>query len=271
MDAIERQNQNRQSQSFHHPNTTIGNKFVQMSDQQESQKQVADFYNREAETYDDRFDSASGKYIHERQASIVLDQLGDVDGKRILEIAAGTGRFTELLSQHGANVVVVDVARKMLEQNRARTSAAEFVQGSATELPIQEEAVDACVTVNALNHIPNQWKVLDEVYRVLSPRGSFVANYPNLYSNRLPIGLYVNYRNQNVGGGVYTKWFKISEAKSKLTDAGFDVTACVGDRLLPVKIASGITIPLSRLMERLIMSSPLANVSVSPFITATKE
>lgn len=241
-----------------------------MKSTHDAQGDVAEFYDDEASAYDERFESAAGRYIHQRQVSIVLDQLGDVEGRTVLEIAAGTGRFTRALADRGAEVVVVDISREMLEANRERTPEASFVHGTASELPLADESVDACVTVNALNHIPGHWAVLDDVHRVLKSGGDFLANYPNVYSNRLPIALYVNWRNRNVGGGVYTKWFDVFEVTSRLSEAGYEIASVTGDRLLPVKAASRFTIPLARATERLADSPPLAYACVSPFVRATK-
>lgn len=241
-----------------------------MSKKHSKQGEVADFYEQEAKSYDKRFDSAAGKYIHQRQVSIILDQLGRIEDKTILEIAAGTGRFTHELSKRGANVIVVDIAKEMLRQNRSKTSDAEFIHGSGTVLPLDGETIDMCITVNSLNHIPEHWEVVNEVFRVLKSGGIFVANYPNILSNRLPIGWYVNRKNRNVGGGVYTKWFNIFTVKTQLAKAGYDIKSCTGDRLVPVKAVSNITIPIARATEWLADNPPFANVCVSPFITAQK-
>ena len=241
-----------------------------MKSTQDAQEDVAEFYDEEAISYDDRFDSSAGQYIHNRQLSIVLDQLGDIEGKTVLEIAAGTGRFTRELSSRGAEVVVVDISEEMLQQNRSKTPNASFLRGTASHLPLADETVDACLTVNALNHIPGHWDVIADAHRVLKPEGTFLANYPNLLSNRLPIALYVNRRNRNVGGGVYTKWFSVFEVKSRLRETGYEVETTVGDRLVPVKVFSKITIPLAQITERLADKPPLSNVCVSPFIRARK-
>ena len=241
-----------------------------MTTDHKKQEEVAEFYDKEANSYDERFDSAAGKYIHERQVSIILEQLGDLEGKTVLEIAAGTGRFTRELVNEGADVIVVDISREMLKQNRDKTPEATFLHGTGSSLPLDSKTVDACVTVNSLNHIPGHWDVVDDVYRVLRPDGVFLANYPNLLSNRLPIGLYVNNDNKNVGGGVYTKWFNIFTVKSRLRKAGYDIEACTGDRLVPVKAVSGVTIPIARITERLADGTLLANFCVSPFVTARK-
>jgi len=242
-----------------------------MSDTHDAQEEVAEFYDDEATSYDERFESVAGEYIHQRQSSIILEQLGNVEGETILEIAAGTGRFTRTLVNQGADVVVADISREMLEQNQQHTPEADFIHGTASELPLKPSSIDSCITVNALNHIPGHWDVVTDVKRVLKPGGRFLANYPNLLSNRLPIGFYVNRHNRNVGDGVYTKWFNIFEVKSKLTEIGYTVEECTGDRLLPVKVASELMVPISKVTESVAETSPFSNFCVSPFILAQKE
>lgn len=241
-----------------------------MSADSSAEREVSEFYDEEAGDYDERFRSRAGRYIDARQQEVVREELGDLDGRRVLEIAAGTGRFTELLVDAGADVVVVDISRGMLERNRDRNPAASYVHGSGTDLPLPAASVDACLTVNALNHVPGHWRVVEEVFRVLSTGGRFVANYPNLLSNRLPVGLYVNYRNRNVGGGVYTRWFNVLRVRKRLESIGFTVERCVGDRLVPVKAASRLTVPLAALTEPLATRTPLSYLCVSPFLTAVK-
>lgn len=236
----------------------------------DAQEDVAEFYDEEAASYDDRFESAAGKYIHQRQVSIILEQLEDIDGKKILEIAAGTGRFTRVLAEQGADVYVVDISRSMLKENQSSTSNVDYIQGTASDLPFEDRSFDMCITINALNHIPGHWKVIEDVNRVLKRGGTFLANYPNLLSNRLPVALYVNQRNKNIGKGVYTKWFNVFEVKSRLIDLGYEIQKCIGDRLLPVKFLPSIMIPLVRRTEGFVDSTPLANVCVSPFIKAKK-
>ncbi|SFS53768.1 class I SAM-dependent methyltransferase [Halostagnicola kamekurae] len=242
-----------------------------MTDYNNSQKDVADFYEEEASTYDERFESIAGEYIHNRQVSIILEQLGDISGDTVLEIAAGTGRFTHVLAAQDAKVIVIDIAREMLEENRQRTPEAEFVHGTASELPFEPSSIDHCVTVNALNHIPGHWDVVADVKRVLKPGGKFLANYPNILSNRFPIGMYVNNQNRNVGKGVYTKWFNIFEVKRTLKSMGYNIEACIGDRFLPVKILPKITVPASRMTEEISGNPIMSNICVSPFVLARKE
>src|SRR5215472_6887691 len=48
----------------------------------------------------------------------VVDAIGSVDGKRILDVGCGTGRFTPRLHEAGADVVGIDASETMLEAAR---------------------------------------------------------------------------------------------------------------------------------------------------------
>src|SRR5262245_50376236 len=48
--------------------------------------------------------------------------LGDVDGRRVLEIACGNGLFARRLAGRGATVVATDASKPMLERARLHSS-----------------------------------------------------------------------------------------------------------------------------------------------------
>ena len=90
-----------------------------------------------AEEYDDVRFSGGGVLIDRREKEAVLSALGPIkEGHRVLEVACGTGRFTTMLADQGADIVGLDISREMLEQGREKTAAAglsdtvEFMRGT---------------------------------------------------------------------------------------------------------------------------------------------
>lgn len=75
-------------------------------------------YEAMAVEYDRQNASGAANNFYERPATIAL--LGDVNGKRILEVGCGSGPLTEWLVDHGAEVVAFDVSVAMLEIARSR-------------------------------------------------------------------------------------------------------------------------------------------------------
>jgi len=77
-------------------------------------------------------------------------------------------------------VVGLDVASAMLNQARARAQAekiqnAEFVSGSAEEIPFPDAEFSLVVSRHAPHHFHRLHKFLSEVRRVLKPGGRFVV------------------------------------------------------------------------------------------------
>jgi len=54
-----------------------------------------------------------------------------------------------------------------------------FVQGSALNLPFEDESVDIVTAFEVLEHVPNEFSTLQEIYRVLNPGGYFLITVPN--------------------------------------------------------------------------------------------
>lgn len=91
-------------------------------------------------------------------------------GRRVLDLAAGTGKLTRLLVPSGAEVVAVEPVAAMREQLAAAASGVEVLDGTAEALPLPDASVDA-VTVAQGFHWFDPPAALAEVSRVLRPGG----------------------------------------------------------------------------------------------------
>jgi ubiquinone/menaquinone biosynthesis C-methylase UbiE len=87
--------------------------------------------------------------------------------KRVVDVGAGTGKFTRLLVATGANVVGIEPVEAM-RQELARLPNVEVVLGTAQHLPLADASADAIVCAQAF-HWFAQTEVLDEFARVLKP------------------------------------------------------------------------------------------------------
>jgi SAM-dependent methyltransferase len=111
--------------------------------------------------------------------------LGDVAGRRVLEIGCGSAPCARWLRRAGADVVAFDISAGMLsraaELNRATGVAVPLVQADAGALPFADDSVDvACSAFGGLPFVADVEGALAEVSRVLRPGGRFVAsvNHP---------------------------------------------------------------------------------------------
>ena len=108
-----------------------------------------------------------------------LRLLGDVRGRRVLEVGCGAGQCARWLVTQAADVVGVDLSATQLAHARrldARTGVAvRLVQADAERLPLADAAFDvACSALGAIPFVADSAAVMREVARVLRPRGRWV-------------------------------------------------------------------------------------------------
>ncbi|MBY6539609.1 class I SAM-dependent methyltransferase [Rhodococcus sp. BP-349] len=130
---------------------------------------------------------AGGPTVDEQRAYAVRD-LGLVsrDVAVVLDVACGPGNFSRSLAEamptatsgtpHGTEPLVIglDASEPMIARASADTVDDEHVAyllGDARELPFEDDAVDAVCCYAALYLVPEPYRVLDEMIRVLRPGG----------------------------------------------------------------------------------------------------
>ncbi|MFF5083032.1 class I SAM-dependent methyltransferase [Actinoplanes sp. NPDC000266] len=105
--------------------------------------------------------------------------LGDVRGKRVLELGAGAAAGARWLAGQGAEVVALDLSAGMLRHARGaaeRTGVTvPLVQADALALPFAESVFDiVCTAFGAIPFVPDSAAAMREVARVLKPGGDWV-------------------------------------------------------------------------------------------------
>jgi trans-aconitate methyltransferase len=104
----------------------------------------------------------------------VLNLLGDVSGKRVLDLGCGDGVLTLELQQRGAEVVGVDASEPMVASAVSKGIDAHVVD--AQQLNFKEE-FDAVFTNATLHWVPNHDLVALGVMEALKPGGLFVGEF----------------------------------------------------------------------------------------------
>jgi ubiquinone/menaquinone biosynthesis C-methylase UbiE len=95
----------------------------------------------------------------------------EVAGKCALDLACGSGRYSQLLAQSGAaQVVALDFCVPMLRQ----VSVALQVCGSMMQLPFAARGFDVVVSGLALGHASSAHTWMAEAARVLGPGGTLL-------------------------------------------------------------------------------------------------
>lgn len=109
--------------------------------------------------------------------------MGDLQGKRVLELGTGTGGTATLLAKRGASVIGIDLLPFRLDEAKDRakqhdvSEAVDFSLMDATQLAFPDNTFDFVISKSVLV-FTNHKHTAKECYRVLKPGGTaiFVEN-----------------------------------------------------------------------------------------------
>ncbi len=129
------------------------------------------------EHYNDRhFGGEGGKYVFERELSIINGLLGERTSGTLLDIPCGTGVFLEQFSNHGYQVTGADISVRMLEKTRSNTSSANFIVCDVNHLPLRSQYFDVILMIRLLQHMPlsKTRLIFNELGSILKPNGIII-------------------------------------------------------------------------------------------------
>lgn len=122
-----------------------------------------------AKKYDEWFGTPFGAYADRLEKSLIFRYLGDVRGKRILDLGCGTGNYAIELARRGAIVTGIDASTDMLgtakEKARAAGLQIDFLAGKAEDMPLKTGSFDALVSVTACEFFGNMRMAASEMKR----------------------------------------------------------------------------------------------------------
>lgn len=189
------------------------------------------------------------KYRYELEDHIFdcLDAL-NLNGKKVLEIGLGQGADSEQIIRRGGLWSGVDLTEESIRRVSLRLQLKkldydEVKQGSALELPFEDNSFDLVYSHGVLHHIPDIKQAQKEISRVLKPDGELVAMFyaKNSMNYQLSIkvlrrlGLIAMYFLRVKGGGKYRqhvelakeiglgKYLRISNFIHRNTDGPYNV------------------------------------------------
>lgn len=106
-----------------------------------------------------------------------------VKGQRVGDIACGTGYGTHMLAGAGAaSVLGADLSQRAIDSCLLHYSAANITYqlGNAQNLAaIPDQAFDAVVSFETIEHLPDVEAYLSEMARILRPGGRFIVSTPD--------------------------------------------------------------------------------------------
>ena len=100
----------------------------------------------------------------------LVRELGIGEGRDVLELGAGTGKFTELLVPTGARLTALEPLPAMREALERACPAATVIDGVAEQIPVPDGSMDAVVAAACFHWFDGD-RVLAEIHRVLRADG----------------------------------------------------------------------------------------------------
>lgn len=115
----------------------------------------------------------------------IMSWLGNIKGKKVLELGCGLGEGSVYMAKKGARVTATDLSGGMLELAKKvakkHGTSIETMKCSADDLPFKSKTFDIVYAANLLHHVDIE-VALKESYRVLKPGGIFVSWDPIDYN-----------------------------------------------------------------------------------------
>lgn len=100
-------------------------------------------------------------------------------GGRVIDVGCGVGDNLAAVQTSDISFAGLEFsARTLARARRVLANQVELQQGSAVRMPYEPNSADLMLCIEVLEHIPDQYQALREMYRVLKPDGVLVLSVP---------------------------------------------------------------------------------------------
>lgn len=137
--------------------------------------EVAEGYDLYASSYE-----KDHAYLDTFENDVVFKMLGDLKGKKILDVGCGAGRLIKFLKNASVGEIsAVDVSEEMIKIMKKKFPDVEAVKADAQDLPFKDGTFDVVIATFMIVHLETLDKAFDEIYRVLKDGGIFIVTNVN--------------------------------------------------------------------------------------------
>ncbi|MBP7239408.1 MAG: class I SAM-dependent methyltransferase [Saprospiraceae bacterium] len=117
-----------------------------------------------------------------QKPDLVIQELGDVDGKVVADIGAGTGYFSRRIAYKGAKVIAIDIdpkAIQWMEEQKARfpielQDRLVIRQAEPDDPKLKAQEVDLVLLVNTYSYISNRIPYFTRLKEAIRPGGDVI-------------------------------------------------------------------------------------------------
>ncbi|HUS94404.1 MAG TPA: methyltransferase domain-containing protein [Patescibacteria group bacterium] len=196
-------------------------------------------YHTEAE----RYDRLVSREDRQGNLASALESICPLAGIRVVELGAGTGRISRLLTPHVSEILALDISAHMLEVARERLIIASrsrgglrnwhLIEADNRRLPLRPGLAKLAIAGWSLGHFVGWYKqtwrqeialVLSEMQRVIGPEGSLIVVETLGTGSQTPepptMGLASYYRWLEEEYGFTHRWIRTDYQFQSVTEAG---------------------------------------------------
>lgn len=189
------------------------------------------------------------------QYRAIARRIADEQVGSVLDWGAGLGQVSKLLADEGVDVTAFDYKPELESGVRPLEHYPELLVRTSPDpvvLPFGDSRFDAVLSCGVLEHVRDPDGSLEEIRRVLRPRGTFyLYNLPNrwAYTEKVARILGMYYHGALPDDRVYT----LGSARDLLQRHGFDVRELRRAHMLPLIIGGpgGLVWSVSSALERI--------------------
>jgi len=132
-------------------------------------------------------------------APTLCEAAGVAPGRRVLDVACGTGIVARTAADRGATVTGVDLNEAMLTVARRVRPELDWRQGNAQDLPLADGSFDVVMSQMALMFLPEPAAALAEMARVVRPGGTVAVLVPGALERQAAFAPFVEMAARHAG------------------------------------------------------------------------
>jgi 2-polyprenyl-3-methyl-5-hydroxy-6-metoxy-1,4-benzoquinol methylase len=147
-----------------------------------NEKELADIWSREAKNYTSTAENSPDYLAH---YEIVEEAIGNLSGKKIVDVGSGTGITSAYLASRGAKLYLVDISQTALDFGkkyfRSKGLTVKCYKENAFRMNFPANSFDAAWNGGVIEHFNDEEKIemMKKMWKIIKPGGVLLITAPN--------------------------------------------------------------------------------------------